>query len=91
MISPIDSVENIVERGENAGYQHFLLFPKCFKQTFSAGSLKSDLRGKGLLVNYKINWYTVRLRGGTDNSPLGQYPTRTIAHWTIAHWTIAHC
>ena len=22
--------ENIVGKGENAGYQHFLLFPKCF-------------------------------------------------------------
>ena len=28
-------VENIVEKGESAGYQHFLLFPKCFqKATF---------------------------------------------------------
>ena len=24
-------VENIVEKGENAGYQHFLLFPQCFQ------------------------------------------------------------
>ena len=23
--------ENIVGKGENAGYQHFLLFPKCFQ------------------------------------------------------------
>ena len=23
-------IENIVEKGENAGYQHFLLFPQCF-------------------------------------------------------------
>ena len=23
-------VENILGKGENAGYQHFLLFPKCF-------------------------------------------------------------
>ena len=22
--------ENMVEKGENAGYQHFLLFPQCF-------------------------------------------------------------
>ena len=26
----LDRVENIVEEGENAGYQHFLLFPHCF-------------------------------------------------------------
>ena len=23
-------IENIVGKGENAGYQHFLLFPRCF-------------------------------------------------------------
>ena len=26
-------VENIVEKGENAGNQHFLLFPQCFRKT----------------------------------------------------------
>ena len=30
MISVFDRVENTVEKGENAGYQHFLLFPQCF-------------------------------------------------------------
>ena len=25
-------VENIVGKGENAGYQHFLLFPQCFQE-----------------------------------------------------------
>ena len=24
-------VDNIVRKGENAGYQHFLLFPQCFQ------------------------------------------------------------
>ena len=27
MISVFDNVENIVWKGQNAGYQHFLLFP----------------------------------------------------------------
>ena len=27
----LERVENIVRKGENAGYQHFLLFPQCFK------------------------------------------------------------
>ena len=27
-------VENIVEKGENAGYQHFLLFLQCFQKVF---------------------------------------------------------
>ena len=26
-----DRVENIAGKGENAGYQHFLLFPECFQ------------------------------------------------------------
>ena len=25
-------VENIVGKGENAGYKHFLLFPQCFQK-----------------------------------------------------------
>ena len=35
----LGSVENIVEKGENAGYQHFPLFPHFQKVSFS-GSLK---------------------------------------------------
>ena len=31
MIFIFDRVENIVGKGENAGYQHFLLFPQCFQ------------------------------------------------------------
>ena len=40
MISVFDRVENIVEKGENAGYQHFLLFPQCFQKVPYIGSLK---------------------------------------------------
>ena len=32
MISVIEREENIVRKGENAGYQHFLLFPPCFQK-----------------------------------------------------------
>ena len=32
IISVFDRVENIVGKGENAGYQHFLLFPQCFQK-----------------------------------------------------------
>ena len=28
----LGKVENILGNGENAGYQHFLLFPKCFQK-----------------------------------------------------------
>ena len=32
--------ENVLGNGENAGYQDFLLFPKCFQMPPSAGLLK---------------------------------------------------
>ena len=34
------SMENIVGKGKNAGYQHFLLFPQCFQQASFSRSLK---------------------------------------------------
>ena len=38
-------VENIVEKGENAGDQHVLLFPQYFQKGFLPhGHLKSTLR-----------------------------------------------
>ena len=43
-------VENIVGKGENADYQHFLLFPTMFSKSFS-GSLKVG-----------IVWYRIDLR-----------------------------
>ena len=39
MISVFDRVENVGKR-ENAGYQHFLLFPQSFQKAFQSGSLK---------------------------------------------------
>ena len=33
-------VENIVGKRENAGYQHFLLFPQFFQKVSYTGSLK---------------------------------------------------
>ena len=33
-------VENTVGKGENAGNQHFLLYPQCFQKASYPGSLK---------------------------------------------------
>ena len=33
-------IENTVGKEENAGYQHFLLFPQCFQKAFSSRALK---------------------------------------------------
>ena len=39
MIYIFDTVENIVGKGENAGYKHFPLFPQCFQKASFSGSL----------------------------------------------------
>ena len=40
IIYVLDRVENIVGKGKNAGYQHFLLFSKCFQKHFGPRLLK---------------------------------------------------
>ena len=42
------SILNIVGKGENAGYHHFLLFSQCFQKAFAWGSSKVGLCDKGL-------------------------------------------
>ena len=36
-------IENIVGKGENAGNQHFLLFPQCFQKPSSLELLKVEI------------------------------------------------
>ena len=36
----LDRIENIAEKGENASYQHFLLFSQYFQKAYYSGSLK---------------------------------------------------
>ena len=43
MISLLDRIENNVGKGENAGNQHFLLFPQCFPKPSSLESLKVEI------------------------------------------------
>ena len=45
MISVFDRVENIVGKRENAGYQHFLLFPQCFRKASFLGLLEFGILG----------------------------------------------
>ena len=41
-------VQNIVGKIENAGYQHFLLFPQCFQRPLLQGCKSTDRCGKGI-------------------------------------------
>ena len=43
---------NIVGKGENAGYQHFVLFPACFQTLPVSRSLKLGIAG------YRVKWQT---------------------------------
>ena len=56
----LDGVENNVGKGENVGYQHFLLFPQCF-QKFSLFRVvkKSGLCGNELTEEY-VQWSACR-------------------------------
>ena len=38
----LERIENIVGKGENVGYQHFLLLPQSFKKVSFSGSLKVE-------------------------------------------------
>ena len=38
--SVFHKVGNMVGKGENAGYQHFLLFPQCFQKALSSAESK---------------------------------------------------
>ena len=44
-----DIEENILGKGQNAGYHHFLLIPQCFQKASFSGSIKSGLCGKKLI------------------------------------------
>ena len=44
MISLSHLAANIVGKGENAGNQHFLLFPQCFQKPSFSGSLKVAIK-----------------------------------------------
>ena len=39
-VPKFESVENVLGKEENAGYQHFLLFPKCFQRPSTSRSYK---------------------------------------------------
>ena len=40
ILMKMERVENILGKGENAGNQHFLLFPQCFQKDSPSRSLK---------------------------------------------------
>ena len=58
MISVFYRVERIVGKGENAGYQYFLLFPVFSKCILSQGHKRSELYGKELALSDSLQVLT---------------------------------
>ena len=54
MFSLFDWVENTVVKGENDGYQHFLLFLQCFPKPSSLGSLKFGIVWRRMKKSLRI-------------------------------------
>ena len=75
MISVINRVENFVGKGENAGYQHFLLFPQCFQ--------KSRLFGRGLSFTCTCITY-ITLQQHTFHKTL-------LPFWLLLQYYHFHC
>ena len=51
----LDMVGNIVGKGENAGYQHFLLFPQCFQKDPFLEVFKVRIAGQGVKGQRSVN------------------------------------
>ena len=49
MISFLERVGNIVRKGKNASWEHFLFFPQCFQMLSVSGSLKLGI------MRYRVN------------------------------------
>ena len=84
-----DWVENIVGKGENAGYQHFLLFPQCFQKASFSGSLKDGIVRKraNSLPNNKMKAFTDNKLNVTTNlkSSLGRLEITDYQHFLFSH------
>ena len=73
MISVFDCVENIVGKEENAGFQHFLLYPECFQRASFSGLLK-----------VVIVWYSVKTH---ETPPFPPFPKVNLLHTLILSQT----
>ena len=53
------AIIKIVGKGENAGYQHFLLFSLCFQKVSFSGSLKVGIVLKSSVVKDTKDWDSI--------------------------------
>ena len=58
IISIFDRVENNVGKGENTGYQHFLLFPQCFEKASFPDTPKGTIVWEWVNYQFVNNGYS---------------------------------
>ena len=92
--SVLERVENIVGKGENAGYQHFLLFPWCFQKFTYTASLKVAIVWQSVIKD-KFNLMPSELKGLNSQSTLHKHLSKLsakcdkkISLWTSAFKTV---
>ena len=80
----LHGIENIVGKEENAGYQHFLLFPHCFQKAFSSsqklslcGNLIIDAIGTQLFLKQQILDSSKLKEFADDNFKLDENGTKS--------------
>ena len=61
MISVFDKVENIVGKEENAGYQHFLLFLRCFQKSSHTGLQKVVIAWYRVKTVFAMTWLRIMI------------------------------
>ena len=61
IISLFDWEENIVGKGENAGYQHFLLYPQCFQKTSYSGLCSEELNIGVFLLTFRTSEFLLHM------------------------------
>ena len=68
----LGKVKNIMEKGQNVGYQHFLLFPQCFQKASFSRSLKIRMeKDEGRKLYYVTTLTTARYNQKSDIWALG--------------------
>ena len=87
-VSVSDGIVNLEGKGENAGYQQFLLFPQCFQRLLHQDSLDRGLHDKGISADrmklpFNHNTHYETLLFGRISGKDSVYGIRTIFLKTI--------
>ena len=86
MVFVLDRRENILGKGENAGYNHFVLFPQCFRNGSSPWMLELGI------VRYRVKKTPgCSLKGQVPNTHLNyNHGTRVVLQVCVIVFSTSH-